>query len=469
MRSAATRTTRSESSTPSRSSSPVTDEAGNKLRIVVAPVFAPLIRRTRYKGAHGGRGSGKSHFFAELLIIYCLNIPGIRAVCLREVQQSLKQSSKLLIEDKIQQFGVGHLFRVLEDRIETPGGGIIIFQGMQNHTAESIKSLEGYDVAWFDEAHRASQFSLGLLRPTLRKENSELWFSWNPFGRTDPVDELLRGVDRPPDAIVVEANYSDNPVFPDVLREEMEYDKRRDPDRYAHVWMGKYQQESEARVFKNWRVAEFETPDDTRFYFGADWGFSVDPSVLVRCWIKGRNLYVDHEAWKIGCDYDHTPALFAGDDPRWKNPMGFPGIPGAKKWPIVADSANPQAISYMQRMGFAMTPAVKGTGSVEEGVEFLKSHDIVVHPRCVHVVDELSTYSWMKDKRTEQILPKLSDKKNHTIDSLRYAVEPLRVNTYDSSMSWVLDKKPDVEGPKKKPRDVRGSWGDDDTRRYGVP
>ena len=284
----------------------------------------------------------------------------------------------------------------------------------------------------------------------------------------DPIERLLVGPDRVADSIVVEANYVDNPWFPDGSREEMEYDKRRDPDRYAHVWMGKYQQASEARVFRNWRVEEFKTPDDARFYFGADWGFSIDPTVLVRCWIKGRTLYVDFEAWKIGCDYDHTPALFAGSSNRWQNPFGWAGIPGANKWPIIADSSNPQAISYMQRMGFSMSPAVKGAGSVEEGVEFLKSYDIVVHPRCPHVIDELSTYSWEVDKRTEEILPKLADKKNHTIDSVRYAVEPLRVNTYDSSMNWVLDKKPDAE-PAPRRRDMRGSFDKDDTRRYGVP
>jgi phage terminase large subunit len=385
------------------------------LPIGIASVFLPLKEAARYKGAHGGRGSGKSHFFAEQLIIHCLEHPGLRAVCLREVQQSLKQSSKLLLEDKIVLFRVGNQFRVLEDRIETPGDGIIIFQGMQNHTAESIKSLEGYDIAWFDEAHRASKFSLGLLRPTLRKQHSQLWFSWNPNSDSDPVEELLRGPERPKDSIVVEANYSDNPLFPDVLREEMEYDKRRDPDRYAHVWMGKYQVASEARVFRNWRIEEFETPRDARFYMGADWGFAVDPTVLVRCFISGRTLFVDFEAWKVGCDIDHTPALFAGGSSEWQNPYGWQGIPGAHDWPIIADSSNPQAISYLKRFGFNIEPAIKGVGSIEEGITFLKSYDIVVHPRCKHVADELATYSYETDKKTEEVLPKLADKKNHCV------------------------------------------------------
>lgn len=391
----------------------------------------PLLQPARYKGAWGGRGSGKSHFFAELVVDYCIAYPGLRIACVREVQNSLKQSVKLLIEDKIKALGVGHLFAVGATEIGTPGGGIIVFMGMQNHTAESIKSLEGFDILWFEEAQSASAFSLSILRPTMRKNTSEIWASWNPRKQNDPFDALLRGEYPPPRTVVVKANYTDNKWFPQVLREEMEYDKRRDPNRYAHVWLGDYQTMTQARVFSNWRVEEFETADDARFMFGADWGFAIDPTVLVRCYIKERTLFVDHEAWKIGCEVDHTPALFAGSDtrspPRWKNPYGWPGIEGAMRWPLRADSANPQTISYLRRQGFDnISKSIKGVGSVEEGIEFLKSYDIVVHPRCTHVVDELSTFSYEIDKRTEEVLPKLSDKKNHTIDSLRYAVEPLR-------------------------------------------
>ncbi len=379
-------------------------------------MFLPLTRRARYKGAFGGRGSGKSHFFAEALIELSIYQPGLRAVCVREVQKSLDQSVKLLIEDKIKSMDVAPYFRVLNTHIETPKNGLIIFQGMQNHTAESIKSLEGYHIAWCEEAQSLSQRSLDMLRPTIREPGSELWFSWNPRSEKDPVDVLLRGPQKIPDSIVVKANWRDNPWFPDVLRQEKDWDHRRDPDKYAHIWLGEYQRNSQAAVFRNWRIEEFDTPADSRFYYGADWGFSVDPTVLVRCWIKGRTLYVDHEAWQIGCEIDRTPKLFDQIE------NGH-----ARKWPIKADSSNPQSISYMAKHGFPnITPSVKGPGSVEEGVEFLKGYDIVVHPRCKHVADELATYSYQVDRQTEEVLPKLADKKNHTIDSLRYAVEGIR-------------------------------------------
>ncbi len=212
------------------------------LRIETAPVFEPLLHPARYKGAWGGRGSGKSHFFAELLIEECLLNPGLRAVCIREVQKSLKESAKRLLEDKLRQFGLGDAqgFKVLVDRIETPGGGVIIFQGMQDHTAESIKSLEGYSRAWIEEAQTLSARSLGLLRPTIRAEGSELWFSWNPTRKSDPVDQMLRGPEIPTGATVVRANWSDNPWFPAVLEQERQDCLRTQPDQYGHIWEGDY-------------------------------------------------------------------------------------------------------------------------------------------------------------------------------------------------------------------------------------
>lgn len=384
------------------------------LRIETPRVFAPLLKPSRYKGAHGGRGSGKSHFFAELLVERCLLNPGTRWVCVREVQLSLDQSVKRLIEDKIEAMGVGGSFRILNTHIETPGDGIIIFRGMNTQTSDSVKSLEGYDGAWVEEAQSFSQRSLDLLRPTIRKEGSELWFSWNPAAASDPIDNFLRGENPPPDAVVVQANYRDNPFLPDVLRQEMEFDRSRDPDKYAHVWLGGYRAISNSRVFKNWTVQEFEVPDGVTIRQGADWGFSVDPSVLVQSYIVGRKLYVPWEAYQVGCEIDNLPAL-------------FDGLPDSRKWWTTADSARPETISYMRRHWSPnMTAAVKGARSVEDGVEFLKAYDIVVHPRCEHVIDELSKYQYKVDEKTGQVLPILADKDNHVIDALRYANEGAR-------------------------------------------
>lgn len=391
---------------------------GRSIEIPVPEVFEPLLKPSRYKGIHGGRGGAKSHFFADQLIDDSLTHPGLRTVCVREYQISLEQSVKRLLEDKIKVHDVAGEFLVKSTHIETPGDGLVIFKGMQSYNSDSIKSLEGFHRAWVEEAQNLSERSLTLLRPTIREPGSELWFSWNPRYPTDPVDKLLRQ-EKPPDAIVVKSTYRDNPFFPEVLRKEMEWDRSRDIDKYNHVWEGGYEERSEARVFKNWKIEEFETPSDATFLLGADWGYSVDPAVLCRSFVSGRKLFIDREAYQVGCEIDHLPQL-------------FDTVPGSREWQIVADSARPETISYLQRHGFPkLTASIKGKDSVKEGIIFLQGFDIVVHPRCVHAIDELTFYSYKVDKLSGIITPVLEDKKNHVIDSIRYSVERLRNGPFE--------------------------------------
>lgn len=402
------------------------------LDIPTARCFLPLLADrapdglpVRYLGAYGGRASAKSHFFAELIVEENLRAK-IDTVCIREVQKSLRFSVKRTIEGKIAALNAGAYFDVQDKIITSQRGGITIFEGMQNATAESIKSLEAFHRAYVEEAQTLSQRSLDLLDPTLREPGSQLRFAWNPRKATDPVDVFLRGQTMPPGAIVVSANYRDNPWFPEVLMPKVEFDRKHDKDKYEHVWMGGYEQHSEARVFRRWQVEEFETPSNATKRFGADWGYSIDPTVLVGCFIgrfekgeaiaddHGTHLFVFAEAYEIGCDIDKTPALFDTVD-------------GSRLWPIVADSARPETISHMRKHGFPkMTKAVKGAGSIEQGVKFLQGYDIVVHPDCLNSIDELTGYKYKVDKLTGKVLPILEDKKNNVIDALRYACEGAR-------------------------------------------
>ena len=358
---------------------------------------------------------------------------GTRWLCAREIQNSLKDSVKQLLELKINQFNLSGSFQIKNTEIVTPGGGLLSFHGLQNHTTDSIKSLEGYHGTWVEEAQSVSQRSLDLLIPTIRAKNAEYWFSWNPYDKDDPVEKLLRSDPPIPHSIVVKANYLDNPWFytDTSLVTKVEWDQKTDPDKYAHVWLGEYQRLSETRVFKNWIKQDVpEPPPGTRFYYGADWGFSVDPSVLVRCWFNGRTMYVDREAYAKHCEIEFTPALFD----KIENGQ-------ARQWPVIADSARPETISYMQRHGYdKMRPAKKGAGSIEEGVTFLQNYQIIVDPSCKNCLDELARYSYKTDKHTGEILPQLEDKKNHVIDALRYAVETLR--TFKDSVATVGAKSP---------------------------
>jgi phage terminase large subunit len=246
------------------------------LKIPTARIFEPLLRPARYKGAFGGRGSGKSHFFGELLVEESQATKGTLGVCIREVQKTLAQSSQRLIESKIAALGVGSNFRIYRDRIKTPGDGLIIFQGMQDHTAESIKSLEGFRIAWVEEAQTLSARSLALLRPTIRAEGSELWASWNPRRKSDAIDDFLRAR-KPPGSIVVNANWRDNPWFPAVLDHERKLDLSLYPERYDHIWEGDY-----ARAFEGAYFAELLASARLQGRIGR---VSADPLLPLRAFI----------------------------------------------------------------------------------------------------------------------------------------------------------------------------------------
>lgn len=303
------------------------------LTIDTPRAFEPLLAPARYKGAHGGRGSGKSHFFAELLVEEALLNPGLRAVCIREVQKSLKESAKRLVEDKIQTLGLGRQFEVLRDEIRTPGGGVIIFQGMQDHTAESIKSLEGFDRAWIEEAQTLSDRSLTLLRPTIRKEGSEIWASWNPTRKADAIDKFLRQ-NTPPGAVVVEINWKDNPFFPAVLEAERLLDLDKYPDKYEHVWEGGYATAIEGAYFAKFLVEAKDritfVPKDPLMAVRAFWdiggsGAKADATSIWIAQFVGREIRVldyyeaqgqplaSHVQWLRDSGYDKVECVLPHD------------------------------------------------------------------------------------------------------------------------------------------------------------
>lgn len=372
-----------------------------------------LFEPSRYKAIRGGRGGGKSRSVATALVLKAAQAPE-RILCAREVQKSIKDSVKRLLDDEIERLGLRAFFTSTESEIRGKNGSLFIFAGLRGNAA-GIKSLEGVTIAWVEEAQTISQASLDTLVPTIRAVGSEIWFTWNPDLPTDPVDAMFKE-GGPPDTIDLTVNYYDNPWFKETtLPAEMEYDRSRDPDKYAHVWQGQYRQNSEARVFRNWRVEDWgEVPVTAELRQGADFGYSIDPSCLVQCYIDGRVLYVPYEAWGLQVEINNLPAMFLE-------------VPGAEKWWTTADSSRPETISYLRNHGFPrVRSALKGARSVEEGVEFLKSFDIVVHPRCTHLIDELTHYSYKTDSLTGEVLPVLEDKNNHMIDALRYACEGAR-------------------------------------------
>lgn len=274
------------------------------LKVDVPAKLAPLLQPCRYKGAHGGRGGAKSHFFATLAVLTNYQRPA-RGVCIREVQNSIRDSAKQLIEDKIAQMGLDAFFTITRDEIRGLNGSLMIFRGMQSFNAHNIKSLEGFDWAWLEEAQTISARSLRLLRPTIRKDGSEIWASWNPRHDTDAIDEFLRGAHKPSDAKVVEINWDDNPWFPDVLRREMEQDYASDPEMADHVWGGGYEIITDAAYYARWiaqaeregRVGNF--PYDGRQRLRTAWDIGVDD--YMACW-----FIMDNGVTATAVDYYET-------------------------------------------------------------------------------------------------------------------------------------------------------------------
>ena len=372
--------------------------------------YQELFRPHRYKVFYGGRGSAKSWSVARALLLKGYE-KKLRILCTREIQKSIRQSVHKLLCDTIEALKFSGFYHITKEGIVGNNGTEFLFKGLRFNPIE-IKSTEGVDICWVEEAQAVSAESWDILIPTIRKADSEIWITFNPENNDDPT--FQRFVVSPyPDAYVRKVNYNENPFFPETAKKEMEWTRQRDYESYLHIWEGELKKHSDAVIFAGrFTVEEFDTPPDARFYHGADWGFSVDPTALVRCFIKDRTIYIDREAWGVGIDLDETPAL-------------FDTIETARKWPIKADNARPETISFMRRRGFNISAAKKWQGSIEDGIEFLKSYDIVIHPRCRHTIDEFNHYSYKVDKQTGEVLPIVVDSFNHILDGLRYSLVDL--------------------------------------------
>lgn len=379
-------------------------------------------RDFRYRILYGGRGSAKSWSVARYLLLRAAS-EKLRILCTREIQNSIRDSVYRLLVDQIQVLGLKNYFHIKSDMIRSLIGTEFIFKGLQKNIAE-IKSLEGVDICWVEEAEKISENSWQNLIPTIRKEGSFFIVVFNPEDMKSATFERFIEKDGVkvdnPEILSEFVNYWDNPFFPEVLRKEMEWDKKNDPDKYEHVWGGKPKRYSSAVIFRNKiRIEEFETPEDVELFFGADFGYAQDPTCLERMFIKDRTLYIDYEAYGIGIEIDELHAFFNN-------------IPGSHKWRIRADSARPETISHLSRptkdgkqAGFDIVGAVKGKGSLEDGIEFLRGFEaIVIHPRCSGAKKDFQNYRWKTDRVTGDVLPIPVDKSNHAPDACRYALEP---------------------------------------------
>jgi phage terminase large subunit len=281
-----------------------------------------------------------------------------------------------------------------------------------------------------EEAEKVSEDSWEKLIPTIRREGSEIWITFNPDEESDPTYQRFV-VNRPPGCVTREFNWPSNPWFSEKLRAEKDYLYRVDPEAAAHVWGGRCRQNSSSQIFRGkYTVEAFSVPTDRVLraqqgwdgpYYGGDWGFSQDPTVLIKLWVKdyvpgksrGR-LYVEKESWGVHVELDDIGA-------KWKRE-----IPECADGLIRADSARPETISHVKnRSGLRIEGAEKWQGSVEDGIAFLKSFEqIVIHPQCPRHQEEARTYSYKVDRITKAVLTDVVDANNHCWDSDRYALQP---------------------------------------------
>lgn len=385
------------------------------INVEIAPIFIELFRPHRYKVLYGGRGGAKSWSIARALVAIAYTSTK-RILCARELQGSISDSVHKLLKDQIELMGLLPWFTITQNSIVcTITGSEFIFKGLRHNFTE-IKSTEGIDICWVEEAQFVTKDSWEVLIPTIRKQGSEIWISFNPEEEAD--ETYKRFVLHPPhDCWSKKVGWQDNPWFPDTLEAERVYMLETDPEGYEHVWGGHPKTIGDAVIFKGKYLIEVFDTDifHTRLFHGADWGFANDPTALVRCWVKkqsdGEHLYVDQESVGYGVEIDETPALFRK-------------ISTSVSWPIKADNSRPETISYVRRQGFNVSPADKWAGSVEDGIAHLKGfRKIHVHQRCKHLQQELRLYQYKVDKNTKDILPIIVDKNNHCIDALRYALD----------------------------------------------
>ena len=395
--------------TADRSTTPPASSSSSNVRL---PKYArELFQPHRNKVLYGGRGAARSWSVARALLVMAAARPN-RIGCFREFQRSIQDSVHRLLCDQIELLQMPG-FTATRTEIRHACGSLFLFEGLR-HNITKIKSLEGIDVAWVEEAEHVSADSWDILIPTIRKPNSEIWVTFNPDQETDPTYQRFV-LNTPPDTYLRKCSYMDNPWFPDTLRKEMEYLRRVDPDAAAHVWDGECRTMSDAQVLRGkWVVEDFE-PLDTWAgpYYGADWGFSSDPTAITRSWIDNRTLYVEREAYRLGVEMDDLPDF-------------FDTVPGIRKHTIRADNARPEIISHMKRRGFNIQAAAKWPGSVEDGISYLRSFErIVIHPRCKQTAQEARLWSYKTDRLSGDPLPALASGNEHAWDSIRYAHAPL--------------------------------------------
>jgi phage terminase large subunit len=408
-----------------------------RLDVQLPDKLAFLMEPRRYKVAYGGRGGCKTYSFALAILLHMIKRP-LLVVAARNYYTTIQDSAHRIFRQLITTYKLQHEFEVQKYRIYSANGGEIMFRGLATHI-EEIKSLQGVNICWVDEAEGIADDMWRTLPATIRDPGSEIWVSFNP--KSAKSSTYRRFIANPPSTgTTVKIGWEDNPWISPELLAEKDYDYAIDPEAARWVWGGEPRYISKAAVLADKYVvdaiarpldeAQAEAAGWSPPMYGADWGFAVDPTVLIRCYermVEGkRELYIDQEAYHINLPTEQIPKKFFH-------------VPGSQRHVLRADNARPEIIHHLTTHGYPKAVAcAKWPGSVEDGISYIRGYSrVVIHPRCKHTADEFSLYSY-RVAQNGDILPHLVDKHNHCIDALRYALEPqIRSAPKREPATWV--------------------------------
>lgn len=374
---------------------------------------------------YGGRFSLKSHTVARYLLIMA-RMKKIRVGCFREFQNSITESSHQLLADLIKQYELTDFQVTNNSIINTINGSDFLFKGL-HHNEQSVKSTEGIDIAWVEEAQTISKDSIEILTPTIRKEGSKLIYTYNRLLEDDPVHQRLV-IEGRPNTLVINVNYDialKYGMMPDVIKAEMEDDKLKRPALYKHKWLGE-PNSTELRIYKDWAIID-EIPHEARLErYGLDFGYSNDPASIVAVYKYNDGYIWDEIFYKKGFFNNQLADVIKAQE---------------KKALTVADSAEPKSIDEMALYDVAIVGAKKGQDSIRHGISMVQAQRVSVTKRSINLIKEYKSYLWKTDK-DGNIIPGVPEGGNdHALDAGRYAMEDLNIDTGMSNLEkWMLQQ-----------------------------
>jgi len=383
--------------------------------IVNIPIeFKRLFDRDwREAAIYGGRYSLKSHTTARYLLIRARQ-EKVRIGCFREFQNSISESSHQLLSDLIVFYGLFDFVVTDKAIVNSQTGSDFIFKGLRNN-AQSIKSIEGIDIAWVEEAQTISSESLDILTPTVRKPGSQIIYTYNRLLEDDPIHQRLV-IEGRPNTLVINVNYDiaiKYNMMPDVIRNEMEDDKVNRPSLYKHKWLGE-PSSLERKVFRDWRFID-EIPYEARLEkYALDFGYTNDPTAIIALYYYNGGYIIDEIAYHKGLSNKQIADIINS------HPQAH----------VVADSAEPKSIDELRLYGLTVLPAQKGNDSVRQGIQFVQRQKISVTNRSYNIINEYMKYLFLEDK-LGKITNVPQERDNHAMDAVRYAFEGLKPKEND--------------------------------------